>query len=316
MAITFISPIIKHPVGGIKVMYQFAEMLNSMGFESEICHPEDHSFSCAWFEHKAKIRTNSNFNPKTDFLVIPEILAAEIAMQCRSQNLKYAIFVQNATLIPDGIGKLTSSDLESAYMHADVILSISDYVTRMILLKYPHLESQKIIQLSPVIHERFSDDKKEKVISYMPRKLPGHEKYMRFLLDDQISANWTIVPIENMSEIEVASILARSSIFLSFSDQEGLGLPPIEAGISGNIVVGYSGFGGHEYFQKPIFREVSTGDYELFHDEVLIAIKDVNNKYLESADLKIAQNNLRIQYSRENSLKKLAFFGRVVDELF
>ena len=35
-------------------------------------------------------------------------------------------------------------------------------------------------------------------------------------------------------------------IFLSFSSLEGLGLPPVEAALAGNHVIGYTGEGGNE----------------------------------------------------------------------
>ena len=35
---------------------------------------------------------------------------------------------------------------------------------------------------------------------------------------------------------------------------EGLGMPPIEAAVAGNKVIGYRGRGGNEYWQKPILK--------------------------------------------------------------
>ena len=55
---------------------------------------------------------------------------------------------------------------------------------------------------------------------------------------------------------------------------EGLGMPPIEAAIAGNKVVGYHGSGGLEYWQKPIFTEIKHGDITNFVNEIL---KQINN---------------------------------------
>ena len=41
-----------------------------------------------------------------------------------------------------------------------------------------------------------------------------------------------------------------ATIFLTFSNQEGFGLPPVEAMACGCLVVGYHGHGGKE-FLKP-----------------------------------------------------------------
>ena len=45
---------------------------------------------------------------------------------------------------------------------------------------------------------------------------------------------------------------------------EGLGIPPIEAAIAGNKVIGYTGKGGNEYWNNPIFTEIAHGDISGF----------------------------------------------------
>jgi hypothetical protein len=47
---------------------------------------------------------------------------------------------------------------------------------------------------------------------------------------------------------------------MSFSEYEGLGLPPIEAALSGNRVIGYTGEAGKEYWRAPLFTEIINGD--------------------------------------------------------
>ena len=41
---------------------------------------------------------------------------------------------------------------------------------------------------------------------------------------------------------------------------EGFGLPPLEAAIAGNKVIGYDGISGKEYWKKPIFTEIENGN--------------------------------------------------------
>ena len=68
----------------------------------------------------------------------------------------------------------------------------------------------------------------------------------------------------NVSEKKIIKSLSISKIFLSFSNFEGLGIPPIEAALSGNKVIGYVGGGGLEYWKKPIFIKVENGEIEEF----------------------------------------------------
>ena len=63
-----------------------------------------------------------------------------------------------------------------------------------------------------------------------------------------------------LMKIEVSKILNKSKIFLSFSELEGLGIPPIEAALAGNKVIGYTKSLGKEYWKKPIFTNVYNGD--------------------------------------------------------
>ena len=53
-------------------------------------------------------------------------------------------------------------------------------------------------------------------------------------------------------------------------------MPPLEAAISGNKVIGYDGEGGKEYWRKPIFIKVENGNILDFCDKVLKNLNDKN----------------------------------------
>lgn len=50
---------------------------------------------------------------------------------------------------------------------------------------------------------------------------------------------------------------------------EGLPLPPVEAALAGNKVIGYTGEGGKEYWKKPIFTEIKTSEIKNFCNAIL-----------------------------------------------
>ena len=52
-------------------------------------------------------------------------------------------------------------------------------------------------------------------------------------------------------------------------------MPPLEAAIAGNKVIGYTGGGGKEYWQKPIFEEIQSGDIKNFSEKILSAVKNL-----------------------------------------
>ena len=54
-------------------------------------------------------------------------------------------------------------------------------------------------------------------------------------------AGWDVVEIDGKSEYETAELLRSCAIFLSFSEQEGFGMPPAEAMACGCHVIGFTG---------------------------------------------------------------------------
>ena len=45
-------------------------------------------------------------------------------------------------------------------------------------------------------------------------------------------------------------------------------MPPLEAAIAGNKVIGYTGGGGKEYWIKPIFDEIQPGNIKGFCEKI------------------------------------------------
>jgi len=50
-----------------------------------------------------------------------------------------------------------------------------------------------------------------------------------------------------MTQEQVAEELKRSKIFLHYTDGEGFGYPPLEARMTGNVIVGNSGLGSDAF---------------------------------------------------------------------
>ena len=314
MAITYLCPVVNHSAGGIKVLYRHSEMLSAHGIDSCIFQPDNPAYSCTWFKHNAKLREAKPFNIQNDFVVVPEVWAASMGKQCLERNIKYAIFVQNAFLIRAGKNQ-NATELKKIYQEADLIMSISEHTTEMISLAYPNIQENKIIRLLPNMGGNFTSGKKKKIISFMPRKLPDHAEMVYFLLKEHLPEDWSLVPVVNKSEDEVANLLSESSIFLSFSDLEGFGLPPLEAAFCGNMVVGYTGQGGKEYFDPPVFHEVQNGDFVKYIEGVMEAIKKVDAGMLASPVFTEQVERLKTKYSKENELAHLLSFASRASEI-
>ena len=51
-------------------------------------------------------------------------------------------------------------------------------------------------------------------------------------------------------------------------------MPPLEAAIAGNKVIGYTGEGGKEFWKKPIFTEIPHGNAIKFVQEIIKSTKE------------------------------------------
>jgi hypothetical protein len=110
----------------------------------------------------------------------------------------------------------------------------------------------------------------------MPRKLADHSSKVLFFLRNHLPSHWRIQPIDGMNEAGVADLLQRSKIFMSFSHFEGCPLPPLEAALSGNQVIGYTGQGAREYWLPEVFEAVESGNVVSFAQSVLNKVKQLD----------------------------------------
>jgi hypothetical protein len=276
---------VNHKAGGDKVIYNHAEKIESLslnGFNSEVLHIYNLDLSLNWFKHNVKTKNNLFFDPILDFVMIPEMLIVPHAALLRNKGIKYGIFVQNVYSIEIPMYFASSrEEIDSAYKYASVVLSISEDTTNGLLFNFPYIEN-KIYRVFNFVNDKLFTNSlnKENIITYMPRKLKRHSDLVLFYIIQKLPINWKIISIDGLNEIEVANLLSKSKIFLSFSELEGLGLPPIEAALAGNYVIGYTGQAGKEYWDKRIFTEIENGDILSFSSAVLnlINIYDELNK--------------------------------------
>lgn len=252
MVIYYVSPDISTPTGGIKQLYRHVDHLNSAGIESYILHTRD-DFRIQWFENETPVAYRSEFRSgrsllRGDILVLPEIFLMEEASRY-PPGLKLLIFNQNAHYTFKHCD-YRSCEGKMPYQNPNILalFSISEHNRDYLHFAFP--DQAVIPVVNGIDSELFSfTEKKRKQIAFMPRKLPEQVNQVINLVKKRGAAKeWTFVPIEGRSEREVAETLKDSAIFLSFSSQEGLGLPPLEAACCGCLVIGYSGIAGREYF--------------------------------------------------------------------
>ncbi len=254
-----------------------------------------------WFNKKINLAKNLKFNHSNDFIILPEILSHFAdELEFKKRNIKYAIFVQ-------GSFHMNSSEnfdkIKNSYENAEFILTTSVYSINFIKKIFPKCKKNIIkVNLSIDMPSPLKSLKKN-YITCLPRKLPAHYFLLMFYLKKKLPKNWMIDPIENTSDKELINKIKRSKIFLSFSHFEGFGLPPLEAAITGNKVIGYDGGGGKEYWQEPIFSRIEYGEIYKFGEKILDQIKNYDKLWLDKS--KKQRNLLKEKYSKKTEKETL-----------
>lgn len=333
--IIYVTHAEKGPSGGAKIIYRHSEIINDIkNFSSEVLHLRKRrfsklkisinkrlklnindesgwqfsqiegikNFSYSWLQHKIRIKSNLNFDSKRDFVILPEIFAHLAEEMLVKKKIKYAIFVQNGYALNSTNNE---TKLATAYSKAKFILSYSDDITNCVKIKFPKLKT-KIIKISYSLDLNYKKKtNKKNMITYMSRKLPQHSSLVTNYIKNYLPKNWTLTDINHSSENNTYLSLRKSKIFLAFSNLEGLPLPPAEAALAGNFVIGYTGEGGDEYWKKPIFTKINSGEIKTFVKEILKKISDIKKgKKISENQL----NNLKEKFSKKRELTNIKNF--------
>ncbi len=312
-SIVFLCPATNIPTGGVKVIYNQASIINELKGQlaASVLHPLNPDFSCTWFASGVTIKNDLLFDLQHDFVLIPEFWAVPHARLLHKLGVRYGIYVQNGY----SIGFNNGEELEAAYQNSALILGISDDTVECIKMAFPKSADRVHRVHCSVNADRFiANPNKENIICYMPRKLERHSKLVTFFLDKKIPMHWQIESIDGLNEDGVATILGKSKIFLSFSEFEGLSLPPIEAALSGCQVIGYTGEAAKEYWDKEIFTEIYCGDVKAFVKAVLNKIDEMDSSPFISNTNAISK--LANRYSAQVEQADMQFVTKKVLEIF
>ena len=288
--IIFYCPLGQNPNGGQKVIYKTVEELNNCGIDSYIFH-EVKNYKLKWFDYSSKIKFTNEI-PRFSHVIIPEVSLLKINKNILRNN--YSILVQNGYFIfHDCEDKKDFSKLKELYHNAKYIYCVSPDTAECVSEQFANLK-KKILNYFPTIDfSVFSIEKKnyflkKNIITIMPRKNPYLASNIIKYLNYRLPKHWKIKIIDNINEKEVAKILKISKIFINVPGPEGFGLPPLEAALSGNIVIGSTGNGGKVYWKFFKYRPIELGDVRQVCKNVLLAIKKNKFDYKSSSQYILA----------------------------
>ena len=261
--IIFLCPDAPHATGGVTKIYEFAAALKSAGQNVAVVH-QDPQYRPSWFATNVPITGRQNTVVGAyDLLVVPEFMTTLLPQLrgCAKVVLNQAFSSHGANWFQD---ELVCS-----------VVSTSRYIHRYIQFVHPEIESIPIQLGYEKSLFNAKNALKKKQIAYMPRRRGDDSKRIIQALERRGAlVGWTVVAIDELSAQEVARVLRESMIFLSFSQREGFGLPPLEAMACGCLVVGFHGLGGAEFFNPDYCYPISEDDICTFQETLEVLLTD------------------------------------------
>ena len=270
--IFFAVPDFRPPSGGIRTIYRHVDILNAAGINASVLHARS-GFRCQWFDNATVVTdARSTALGRTDRLVVSE-LDVDLLRQL-SPMPRHVVLNQSGHLTWQRNGTATTAHYLHCPQLAGVVV-VSEHSAELVAHAFPHVPVARVHHSIDSRHFHDDPSPRPPVISYMPRR--GSDDAVRVLSmleGREALRGYRVVALDGMTHAEVASALRRSRLFLTFTAQEGFGLPALEAMACGAYVAGFDGFGGREFMRTGHSTVVPCGDVLAFAQTVehLLAI--------------------------------------------
>lgn len=308
----YICPDLDVPAGGIRTIYRHVDALNSVGIRAAVVHKRS-GFTCSWFEHQTVvIDARAVTLTSADVLVVPEFCRPSLSELPAGPRL--VIFNQGAYHTFDGDWSPVDDMPYSNIDRIEGVLVVSHDNADYVQYAFPELRVKRIRNVvdSRLFYPAASLPGRR--IAIMPRR--RHKdctQVLRLLAARGCLDNWDIVRIEGRSESGTASILRSCAFFLSFSEQEGFGMPPAEAMACGSYVIGFTGLGGREFFDPDTCTPIEEGDVLAFAKAVERSLIDFDEDGTAVRKRALAASaKILAEYSLDGQRADLqAFFGSI-----
>jgi len=283
MKVGFVTTCPKVPVGGVSVIYRFAEMAREMGLDSCVL-ASDPSFKPWWMDPPPKVSTKP-LETEVDLAVIPECSTGVFS---KLRAFLKVFFVQNAGLIRD----------KHLYEGIQGVFAISTYVAKEVRKFY----SGPIFEVNPyLIPSLYTIGKKKpKTVLMFARKKGA--SYAPLIAEKLRKVGFSPILVQKpLSEAEYRAVFSEADIYVHCSFPEGFPMPPLEAMASGCIVVGWAGGGGRQFMRdEETALVVEDGDVDGIVDKLIN--KSTDQRATEIRERGIFESRL---WPRERTFEQL-----------
>ena len=290
------------PSGGMRQIYRHIDVLNEIGYEATVVHV-NRGFRVNWFDNNTKICSHDDLVLDKDDVVVLSEFSEHYPKFEGIEKCKKIIYAQGTHLAYQGFGG-NLNDIKRIYDNeVDAIICVSKYAKDKFEFFFPDM---------PVHRIRYSFDRppffhsfeKQKQICYMPRKRKDDiDKIFNLLHMRNYLDEWDLIPIENMSEEQVADVMRQSAIFMSFGYREGFHMPPAEAMVCGCVAIGYHGYSCQDIFRKEFAYPIEDGDVLTYAK----TLKELTDQGLDEIVKKgkLASDFVTKNYSEKNEIRQI-----------
>ncbi len=310
MKIYFYCPIAKEPIGAFKEMYKHVLTLKELGYDAYIIHNKKHKE--AWFDNPitpivCPANKLKELIKKNDILVILEVSTWLLKLvECK----RIVIFNQAPyhTFYDWGLKENKKHHLRDNRIIAIITVSKNakeyiEYANFKIPIYRIHYYADNKIFYFIDYSEKYN------WISLMTRRNHDDIEQVLQLLYSRSEINYIneykIKFIEKAPENVTAQLMQKSKFFLHFGYQEGFGIPVLEAMMCGCVVIGYSGFGGEELYDRKFNCKIDTLNVVNFAKKIEEMLKvdvdtpSVIEKMGKKASIFASENYSRLKYKSE-----------------
>jgi hypothetical protein len=260
--IYFLAPDNARPSGGVRQIYLMVDVLRELGYDASVFHGQP-GFRCDWFDHSTPIVARPSLElERGDVLVVPEHRGGLARERCGAASVVMLNQNHFRTFLGAGFEDRWPGSYPG-WPNVKAVLATSETIRRFMGLALR--DPLPVYPVSLVIDAaRFAPRPKQRRFALMFRKRRAEAEIVAQLIARTGLQGWAIDAIGEQPLDEVARIFSEAAIFLSFSQEEGFGLPPAEAMAAGCYVVGFTGDGGREVMQPQWCSPVADEDVVAF----------------------------------------------------
>lgn len=262
LRIDYLVPDYEPPSWGTALLYEHVRLLRELGHDARVLHQRA-PFRLGWIESRVPVaHLDALDGPpgppgESDWLVVPEVLAAEAAelpWRCRR-----AVFVQGSFLIVSGLGGAADYPALGYERALAVLPHVAGIVERHFGLAadlVPPFIAPYFFAEAPGLEGRATSERERTILlaakpEYRRAGFPDYDivagRLRHALAHDERYRGWRLEELSGLDHRGVAERMKRSAFLVNLNSHEAFNTTVPEAMAAGCLPICYEAFGGRDF---------------------------------------------------------------------